>query len=180
MSKSKLPRHGLAWSQAIKLEFAAKYAVTGNWRQAAKDLGVPFETAKSWRYNAPWFQAAVKDYKQNMSEVEEAETDELIRQAKREMADRLKEGNYVYDRKTGKMVRQPVSLRELGQAHKDLSKLRMETEDRNKGRHKTETMEEKLAAIMNALMAGQAGNAKSAQKEIDALNPPLVIENGNS
>jgi hypothetical protein len=56
----------------------------------------------------------------------------------------------------------------------------METEDRNKGRHKTETMEEKLAAIMNALMAGQAGNAKSAQKEIDALNPPLVIENGNS
>jgi hypothetical protein len=92
----------------------------------------------------------------------------------------LKEGNYVYDRKTGKMIRQPVSLRELGQAHKDLSKLRMETEDRNKGRHKTETMEEKLAAIMNALMAGQAGNAKSAQKEIDALNPPLVIENGNS
>lgn len=97
-----------------KLEAAKLYLITGNQATTAASLGIHKNTFNIW-VNSQWFKELCAQIK---SEGTIQLTNKLRTIASKALdvtMDRLENGEYIYDQKTGNMIRKPVQARD---AHK--------------------------------------------------------------
>jgi len=103
-----------SWSDGQKLEAVQTYLLLGSVRLTASTLKIPEITIKVWRATAWW-----KDLEAELKLQDELQLSARLKKVvERSMAvveDRLDKGNFVFDQKTGKLVRVPVNLKD---AHK--------------------------------------------------------------
>lgn len=100
------------WGDAQKLEAVKCWLLTGNLMSVAAALGIPYVTLKHWRYSKWWAQA-VMDLKSENNMKLTARLREIAGKSLDLMQDRLNEGDWIINSKTGKLVRKPVGARDL-------------------------------------------------------------------
>jgi hypothetical protein len=95
----------------LQQKAALLYAVTGSFELASEKSEVPIKVIKEWsRY--PWFTIILEEFRsENLSKLDAAFT-EVIDKAIIEIKERLEKGD-PYVTKSGKIVRKPVSIRDL-------------------------------------------------------------------
>lgn len=115
------PRSGLMDKRAIeskeydhkkRLEATSLYAATGSFVLASEKSGVEEKIIRKWS-REPWFIEILHDFRQeNLSKLDAAFTD-IIDRAAIELKDRLENGDWFVNAKTGKLDRRPCSMRDL-------------------------------------------------------------------
>ena len=107
------------WAQSIKDRAVEKYVVTGSRSITARELNIPIDTLNGWM-KKDWFKDAIAAKRNEQIELLDSKLTESIDEAIKQMQDRLKNGDTVYNQRTGKFTQAPAKLRDLNHAFSSL------------------------------------------------------------
>lgn len=99
---------GSWWSEKQKLEAVATYLLVGNLAQCSRLSGIPEITMRKWKAQ-PWWEEAVQEVKRSTKIALSGKLRKAIELANLVIEDRLEHGEYVFNPKTGEVLRRPVS-----------------------------------------------------------------------
>lgn len=135
------------WPQSKKTEAVLTWMTTGNLTQTAQLIGVGLPTVKSWR-KQPWWIEAVEGFHDDDKTELDAKYQKIIRKALSVVEDRLDNGNFQMDQKTGVIVRVPVSMSDTHRVVKDLvDQQQLLRKDKRQETVAQETVNDKLVKL---------------------------------
>ena len=108
------PRSSKPWAQSQKIECVLTYIATGSEVKTAAATGIPKSTIHIWRYQ-PWWKELVQQIQDEENDKLSADLSKIIEKSMATVEDRLVNGDYGFNQKTGEIFRKPVNLRD---AHK--------------------------------------------------------------
>ena len=111
MNTLTLQKENNKWSDEAKLDVAVMLLTTGNSRLVSKTTGVPHDTIVTWQKSDDWDAIQAKA-KQRRNEQLQRGLYTLTDLAMEKTRDRLENGEWILNNKTGEMVRKPVSIRD--------------------------------------------------------------------
>lgn len=118
LNKTKAYQPG-QWKESKRIEVVTTYLSVGSVGEAARVTNVPLSTVKMWKASDWW-----KDLEKQIRADEEQQLDgklsKVIDKALDNLADRIENGEYIYDQKTGQVKRTPAKLRDLNTAFNSL------------------------------------------------------------
>ncbi|MCI4437897.1 MAG: hypothetical protein JHC33_13910, partial [Ignisphaera sp.] len=95
------------------------YVKTGSPTITCRELNLPIETFNTWK-KKDWFKDAIATQRNEQIELLDSKLTESIDEAILQMQDRLKNGDTVYNQRTGKFTQAPAKLRDLNHAFSSL------------------------------------------------------------
>jgi len=117
--KRSLETAGKWWSESQKIEAVTTWLALGNLAQSAAVLDIPIATIKRWRYS-DWWKKIEEDLRQEESLGLNARLKKVISKALDVTEDRLSNGNYQFNQKTGELVRVPVNIKDASRVANDM------------------------------------------------------------
>ena len=151
------------WPQSKKTEAVLTWMTCGSLVQTAQIIGVGLPTIKHWR-KQPWWIEAVEGFHDDDKTELDAKYQKIIRKALSVVEDRLDNGNFQMDQKTGEIVRVPVSMSDTHRVVKDLVDQQQELRrDKKQEVAATETVNDKLIKLAEQFASMALG--KTAPKE---------------
>lgn len=116
--KTKAGERGI-WPEKKRIECVTTYLTTGKLSLTSAMTGVPIETLRVWKRSEWW-----KKYSDEMQYEDTVELDrkleKVMNSALDQVMDRLENGEYMYDPRTGKVKRIPVKLRDVNKVATDM------------------------------------------------------------
>jgi len=107
------------WSNEARLQAVSQYLVLGNMSLVSGITGIPHQLLRSWKAQ-PWW----KDMENEVRLTENIEMDtklsKIVDKSLEAVLDRVENGEYFYDQKTGKVRRKPASLKDVSKVSVDL------------------------------------------------------------
>src|SRR5574343_676316 len=101
------PKH--AWyTDKQKYEVVAAYILFGNIAQVSRMTGVPDITCRKWKAS-PWWKEAEDELRRGAKVQLSGKLTKAIELANLALEDRLINGDFMFDYKTGQMIRKPVT-----------------------------------------------------------------------
>ncbi len=107
------------WPERKKMEVLMAYLASGNMVTVASVTGVPYTTIKFWK-NQPWWKERTDAFYEEDKVELDAKYQKIIRKCLEVTEDRLENGNFLFDQKTGRVTRVPVALRDSHVVMKDM------------------------------------------------------------
>jgi hypothetical protein len=101
----------MTWSEGKKIDAVTTWLITGNLTATASVVGVPHVTLKLWK-KQPWWNELVTDIQTESDQELDAKLSKRIAKSLEIINDRLENGDFQYDPKTGQFVRKPVSMKD--------------------------------------------------------------------
>jgi len=101
----------MSWSENKKIEAVTTYLILGNAALTAKTVGVPVQTLRVWKQQ-PWWKEMEVEVQVETDQQLDGKLAERIEKALEVVNDRLHNGDFQYDPKTGQFVRRPVNIRD--------------------------------------------------------------------
>ena len=160
--------HHVAWSEKQKFHAAATYLLTQNWVITSNITGIPTDTLKRWS-KLPWWSDLLLEVKRTQRAEQKGKLTKLVEKALSVVEDRLDNGDFVLNNKTGQITRKPVNAIVA-------NKILGDSFDRNILLEKFEQEEVKKVTeteIINRLSDIQKAFEEMAKKKIRA---PVVID----
>ena len=171
MNKTKAHQGG-HWKESKRIEAVTTYLSTGNLSETARILEVPLRTLETWKA-ADWWKEMVQKVQSDEDQQLDVKTSKIINKALDSLMDRIENGEYVYDQKTGQLKRSPAKLRDLNTAFNNLLDKRQLL--RNKP---TKIIEQQTTAVALQNLADQfARFVKKDSKEMDYIEGETVVQN---
>jgi hypothetical protein len=131
---TQMHKPGYKHSVEKRIEVISTWLALGNLRQTAAICGVSYQLCLSWK-TQPWWQEMINEIQAARKFKVENKLNKIVDKALAVIDDRLDNGDFVYNQKTGEVSRKPVSLKEARGAANDLmqrqvalSKLEIETQ----------------------------------------------------
>lgn len=114
---------GQWWSDAKKVEAVKTWLIVGNGVEVASIIGVPYQTLRHWRTFEWWKE--IEDQLKAEEDLEvSAKLQARISKSLDIVLDRLENGDFQYDPRTGKFVRKPVALKDTWRVADEMMKRR--------------------------------------------------------
>lgn len=173
------------WSDKKRLEAVTTFLATGNLSLTSRIINVPRDTVKIWTKQSWW--------KERINELKDEETIQLdkklakiVEKSLDAVNDRIENGDYQYDSKTGKLVRVPARLRDIHNVSKDLIDRRtiIQKINNQKQEQQVQTTNEdrllKLAETFATLALGKKAQEEKVVNQVydgDYENLPEEINN---
>lgn len=107
------------WPERKRIEAVTAWMSTGSLPIAASTIGVPLETIRTWR-KMPWWKEIEQQIKDEDNQELDAKFSNIIKKTLNTIEDRLDNGNFQFDPKTGRVIRIPVNLRDTHRVMTDL------------------------------------------------------------
>lgn len=107
------------WSEKKRLEALSIFIATGSITMAATQANIPFETVKAWS-KKDWWKEKIRDIQNEDYDKMDAKLTKALDKALDSVMDRIENGEYIYDPKTGKTKLMPAKLRDLNTAFNSL------------------------------------------------------------
>jgi transposase-like protein len=108
---------GYPWDK--KVEVVTTFLSTGNLRLTSKLVEVPYETIQQWRKQDWWVE--LQDQVKRDKEIHvDAQVTKIVDKSLELVQDRLENGDFIMNNKTGQIERRPVSLRDVSKTANDL------------------------------------------------------------
>lgn len=114
MRKTKAGQLG-HWSQAKNIEAVATYLSTGSNVETSRLTGVPLDTLNQWK-TKPWWKEYIDQIRKDEEQQLDNKLSKTVDKALDNLLDRIENGEFIYDQKTGKVIRTPAKLRDLNTA----------------------------------------------------------------
>lgn len=99
------------WNDTKKVEAVTTYLILGNMPATAQTVGVPLPTLKMWR-KSTWWKELELEIQNETDQGLDSKLAKRIEKALDIVNDRLENGDFQYDPKTGQFVRRPVNVRD--------------------------------------------------------------------
>lgn len=123
LSRRAVSAEGRWWSDSQKLECVQTYLLTGNQAMTARILKIPEDTVRRW-VKTTWWQEIVADLRIQDELKLSTRLKNIVEKSMTVIEDRLDNGDFVYDQKTGEMRRKPVNMRDAHKVALDLDNKR--------------------------------------------------------
>lgn len=155
------------YSEKQRLEAVQTYAVTGNMVLTGAMLKIDVGTLHGWK-RQPWW----REYEDNLRLEDNIEISGRLRKIMSKtldvVEDRLENGDYVYDQKSGSMRRKPVSMRDAHKVFADGSAQRQVLLDKTSSSESVEAVGDKLLKLADkfAALAGRQKNGEAIDVEV--------------
>ena len=101
----------MTWNDNKRIEAVTTYLILGKLTLVAQTIGVPLPTLKLWKQQPWWKDLEFEIQTENDTELD-AKLAKRIEKALDLVNDRLDNGDFQYDPKTGQFVRRPVNIRD--------------------------------------------------------------------
>ena len=160
------------WSDKQKMEAVQSYLLLGNLAMTARMLGIPEITLRVWK-TKEWWKDAVLELKSQEKMEMSHRLKKIVDASLTVVEDRLLNGDYQFDQKTGTVVRKPVNMKDAHKVATDMQD-RRELMDKAVSQEKDNTaegVEDKLMALANkfAELATKSLNQKvNEHRTVDA------------
>lgn len=164
---------GRWWGDAQKLEAVKTWLMLRSWPMTAAVVKIPEETLKRWGKTQWW-----KDLRDDLLQEDElqlsARLKKLVDSSLSVVEDRLANGDYVYNQKTGEMRRKPVAMRDAHKVALDMQERHDLILKNNAPKASDEQMADKLMKLANkfAELAGakklEAGTIEGTITDVEA------------
>lgn len=158
------------WGDQQKIEAVSTYVVLGgNATQTAIALQIPAETLRIWT-KTQWWKDLYDEIKQQENIELSHKLQKIVTRSLALVEDRLENGDFFYDQKTGKVVRKEVSLRDAHEVMKSSFNMKESIEKPQTVALEENSINDKLAAL-----AKQFEQFAVAQKEKPTINVTDVV-----
>jgi hypothetical protein len=150
-----------------KIEVATKYMALGNMRLVSELCKVDYRTLVNWK-KEKWWADLIDEIKKSRQTETNSKLSKLVDMSLDVIKDRLKNGDFILNNKTGSIDRKPVSLRDANSVAKDLlgAQIRME-EMTSKLEIQKESVQEQLKLLANEFSKWSKGLSKQNAQTIN-------------
>lgn len=154
------------WSDSQKVEAVQTYLILGSLNLVSGALQIPFDTLKVWKASE-WWKTMIEELRVQEDLQLSTRLKKIINRSYDVVEDRLEHGDFVYDQKTGKLRRKPVSMKDAHTVAKDM----LVQQEHLIDRHMSETtvsvdkIEKRLADLAESF-AKIAGSVKTGPIEV--------------
>jgi transposase-like protein len=100
------------WSMEKKIEVVGQYLVIGNMRQVAAITGVPWHTVRKWKTEPQWLEIEAELRTTQNIEMD-TKLSKIVEKSLDATLDRVENGDFIYDQKSGELRRKPAALRDV-------------------------------------------------------------------
>lgn len=138
------------------------YLVTGSLAAVSKTCEIPYDTVRKWHIQE-WWKEVEENLRMEDSFELSAKLRSRINRALDITLDRLENGDFIYDPRTGGMVRKPVSLRDANKAMTDWIAAKNEVDSLPAARQNQQAVVDTLAKLTEQF-AKMASEAKSRKR----------------
>jgi hypothetical protein len=157
------------WSDVQKFEAVTLYLMVGKWPLVSQATHIPIDTLKKWK-QADWW----KEYEDEIRRAKHVETSTKLSKIRDKASDvvmdRLENGDFQYNPKTGKFSRKPVSAKVAGEIMvKTLDKEILLEKIDEKPAENEQSIMERLNSIADKLL--QASSKKPRLSEVIDVEP---------
>lgn len=138
------------WSDSQKLETVTTYLMLGgNVALTAATLKIPEVTVRYWK-KSEWWQEVESELRREENLQLSARLKNLVEKSLDVVADRLENGDWIYDQKTGELKRKPVILKDAHKVAVDLVDKRQKLQTNENFTVAAEQIEDKLSKLAKA------------------------------
>ena len=117
--KKERPGDGMMWPEKKKMEALTTYLAVGTLPLTSAVTNVPVETLKYWKRSA-WWAEAMKELQYEDNIAISAKLNKVLEKSLAAVEDRLENGEYMYDPRTGDVKRIPAKLRDVHKVTTDI------------------------------------------------------------
>jgi len=135
-----------AYPESTKLEAVKLWMVIGNLRQVAAAMDLNFTTVRTWRYSE-WWENMVQEIRSEDHIKLSNKLKKVAQKAIEVMGDRLENGDYIYDQKTGSIIRKEVNLRDATLAFNSIHDRELKLEAKPQDEAQQKAIVDRLAAL---------------------------------
>lgn len=140
---------GKFWSDRQKMEAVTSYLLLGSIPLVAATLKIPEHTLWGWK-KTDWWHELTTEIKSEESLILSTKMKKIVDKSWDVVADRLENGEFIYDQKKGEIIRKPVSLRDAAKVAADSTNLREKLNLTQNFTVANEHIEEKLTKLATA------------------------------
>ncbi len=135
------------YSWEKKMDVVSLFMLLGNLRVVSEKMDVPYNTLTEWKRSDWWPEIVAQIQRQRKNKTTESLT-QLVESGIDILKDRLENGDYVLNNKTGEVVRKPVSAKDATAIVNHLLGRQIQIEElTNKFENKQESVADTLATI---------------------------------
>ena len=100
---------GASWNK--RMDAVARYMLLGNMRVVSEQVGVTYNQLVEWK-RSPWWPEMVETIRRQKKGKTNQSITKIIEQSLDVIEDRLENGDFIMNNKTGEIVRKPVGVKE--------------------------------------------------------------------
>lgn len=147
---------GRNWSDSQKLEAVTTYLSLANIALTSRVLKIPEMTLRTWM-KKDWWKELEAEMKTQESLELSARLKKIIGSTLAVAEDRIANGDFIYDNRTGEMVRKPVSLKDAHKVTMDMIQRREVLDNKQPTNVSMEQLDDKLAKLAKSFADIAAG-----------------------
>lgn len=170
------------WSDKQKTKAVATYLSTGSLPLTAAMENIPYATLARWR-QAEWWREITQQLQDEDNQQMDSKVKKILEKSMQAVEDRIENGDFLYDSKTGVVKRVPAKLRDVQKVTSDLFDRRLQLQ---KQKTQTSTNEigvadrlAKIAEQFAALALGKKVEEKVVNEYIEGEFEHAVHEDKN-
>lgn len=107
------------WSEKQRIEAVTTWLATGNLTLTAAAINIPLDTVQRWR-RTPWWNELVESIRSEENLQLDGKLAKVVNKSVDQLLDRVENGDFQYDQKTGQLVRKPISARDAAKVTTDM------------------------------------------------------------
>lgn len=107
------------WSDSQRIELVTTWLATGNLALSAATHSIPEVTARRWK-SQPWWKQLVLDIRNEDNLQLDSKLAKVVNKSVEALLDRVENGDFQYDQRTGELIRKPISARDASTVTRDM------------------------------------------------------------
>lgn len=159
------------WNEKKRMEVLTTFLATGSQAFTSRATGVPEDTIRSWR-KAAWWKERTDEIKSDNNLVLDQKLTKVMDKALEAVIDRIDNGEYMYDPRTGEIRRVPAKLRDVQKVAGDMIDKKQLLEKIQKGK---EEKKQNITADHLVLLAKEFAKFATG-KEIPEVKDIKTVE----
>ena len=160
---------GRTWfSDQQKIEAVQMYLLVGSMPPVAAALRINIETLNKWRYT-DWWKELTDQIKAEGRVKLNGKLQRIVSKSLEILEDRLENGDFQYDPKTGQMIRRPVSARDVARIGSDFIDKSLRIESQAQEAAGQQAVEDRLRTIAEAFASFSNKVRRVEVEDVDAI-----------
>jgi hypothetical protein len=108
-----------SWPIEKKIEVVSQFLILGNMKLVSAVTGVSHELIRQWKAQ-PWWKELEAEIRQTQNIEMDTKLSKIVEKSLDATLDRIENGEFFYDQKTGQVKRKPASLRDVARVSVDM------------------------------------------------------------
>ena len=110
---------GKHWPMEKKIEAVSQYLVTGNMKMVSALTGISYDLLAEWK-RKPWWAELEAEIRTSQNVEMDSKLTKIVDKSLDAVLDRVENGDFIYDQKSGEIRRKPVALKDVHRVSVDM------------------------------------------------------------